>query len=200
MTGAGRQRDARLEREVLALVLGFELAVDPDAGAVVDGLEADRVEPVDRHVDVRAVPADAAAERALALLAVDLRRVGHERRLDELAAAVLTGRVALVVAEVLRVLLEAPQPAELLTVAGPGVDRRRAAVRRQDDSVGLNVGRGRRRRHEPGHGHEHGRTEDTEHPRNLAPFHSSLFCVISRFQRRGHARLPEVPARWTIAA
>ena len=149
---AGLQRDAGLERQVLALVLGFELAVDPHARAMVDGLEADRVEPVDRHVDVRPVPADAAAERALALLAVDLRGVGDERRLDELAAAVQAGRVALVVAEVVGVLLEAPQPGELLAVAGAGVDRRRAAVGREDDGVGGGVGRGRRSRHEPGHG------------------------------------------------
>ncbi len=156
---------------------------------MVDGLEADRVRAVGGDVDVRAIPADRAAERLLALLAADLRRVRDERQLDELAAAEPAGLEALVVAAVLGVLLEAPQAAELLALAGAGEDRRRSAVRREHDRVRHRIRRGRRHRDEPRDGRECERAEHTGDRGKEASAHSSLFCVISRFpRRRGHAR------------
>ena len=185
---ACRELHAHLERQVLALVLALELAVDVDARTVVDGLELDDVGPVDRDRDVRAVPADAALERVLALAPRDLRRVGHERHAHELATLELAELVALVEADVVGILAKAPAAVELHAVAGAAIDRRWRAVGGEDDAVDGRVRCGRRHGHEPGHRRQHRRYQDAYEAPDYPTAHSSLFCVMSRSQRRGHAR------------
>jgi hypothetical protein len=182
---AGLQGRAHLEGQVLARVAADELAVDEDLGLVVDRLEADRVETVGRHLDLRAIPADHAAERGDAAAAADPRGIGDERDPDEIAAERALG-VALGEADVVAVGFEAPQPVELRAVAGPGVDERRGAVRRQHDRARRRVGCRRRDGHEH-RDHDHKRAQAADCRSNQPPAHSILFIVSSGFMCRGSA-------------
>ena len=110
--GAGRRLEAEAEREVRADVGVADLgAVDPDRGALVDGLEVELVDAVGRDRELRPVPGD----RALEVL--DPGRAGHrlgigvvgdgDRRADEVA-----GRPVVVVAVVVGVQAADPVVAE----------------------------------------------------------------------------------------
>ena len=173
---AGLEERLDLEREVLAGVRAHEVAVDEDLGLVVDGLEADRVEAVGRDLDLRPVPADRPAERVDAAPAADPRRARHVRDADEIAAEIAV-RVALVQAGVAEVALEAPQPVELGAIAGPGVDQRRRAVRREHDRAGGGVGRRGRDGDERGDEHERQRAQTRDPCSDQPTAHSSPFFV-----------------------